>query len=908
MADDKIYCGTWKIVKCNSLAGGSETSGIEGTEFTLDEGGDVTWKVPENTEPMPFFNWETYEVFLGNPHYLRLFGTFDGHVIEFQVDQPKEDTIQLTYEGWCVLQCEKVSTNDSKHDVPFSFMCALEEGYFSDMIIKAADGKEFLVHSTILNLGNPAIQWDQQPCPLQGLPVDVLYVTLYYLYCECLPAGLQEETTKSCLQKVAHLPGFTRFGELCELFLKNAALKQQIISLVTDMHNCAGKIIDYFSGKGGTHDVALDAVNGPLSSSGGANGADGDNLAANPARLCYIVKQALRESAVAGAKLLILCDLFSRRNHELSREERHEIIKYCKSRLPVFMNQLHKLLEVIKQSFSNLSGGERLDMAHYLVPEIEEILDSLFQLIIEGRTALEEIIDLSSGSGDKPCCSTSERVKKGSVGEVLSRSLKNALHMRELMKLRNFHEKVTVGFMNLMRKKESFTDLTTMHKTRSVARNLEQLIDEVPMFLLRIEELRAAVDDKLTWKEWKYLFKLGTSKVAWVFSKVVSHRATLRRIINRINKFVSHEQFTKSLIHLGLLDASGQTQGLNSDTHFTPKSSIHNSSPLVPQTAVVESLCRPPMSRDSSLAKNSVQLLKSGKGTDVTFQIITVQDSTDTVIDYTEGHPVDQSTVEQEVECHEIKAHCVIIAAQCDWFRRALLSGMRESIDKKIVVHDSNPTLFRIFLEYLYGGHLETSQLSTEQLADLMQLSDRYEMDPLKQLSEEALKGHIDEDSALFLLSIGDQFNAKTLRNAALEFIALNKDIIKSDVFYDLPEDLQSEVEEMITWVELRNSQRSDELSCPQYLGADSPSSMSSSLLDIEELTSAINISGKEPEATSDSSSVEELPLTHDSAQLEACVAQLRDIVGESVPQEQLVRISLAADYDVNRALNFFFS
>lgn len=32
------------------------------TEFTLDESGDVTWKIPENSEPMPFFNCETYEV------------------------------------------------------------------------------------------------------------------------------------------------------------------------------------------------------------------------------------------------------------------------------------------------------------------------------------------------------------------------------------------------------------------------------------------------------------------------------------------------------------------------------------------------------------------------------------------------------------------------------------------------------------------------------------------------------------------------------------------------------------------------------------------------------------------------------------------------------------------------------
>lgn len=29
-----------------------------------------------------------------------------------------------------------------------------------------------------------------------------------------------------------------------------------------------------------------------------------------------------------------------------------------------------------------------------------------------------------------------------------------------------------------------------------------------------------------------------------------------------------------------------------------------------------------------------------------------------------------------------ISAHRVIVAARCDWFRRALLSGMREAIDR----------------------------------------------------------------------------------------------------------------------------------------------------------------------------------------------------------------------------------
>ena len=50
---------------------------------------------------------------------------------------------------------------------------------------------------------------------------------------------------------------------------------------------------------------------------------------------------------------------------------------------------------------------------------------------------------------------------------------------------------------------------------------------------------------------------------------------------------------------------------------------------------------------------------------------------------------------------------------------------MREAIDRKIVIRDTTPTLFRALLEYLYGGQLCVSSLGVEQLADLMLLADR---------------------------------------------------------------------------------------------------------------------------------------------------------------------------------------
>lgn len=51
-----------------------------------------------------------------------------------------------------------------------------------------------------------------------------------------------------------------------------------------------------------------------------------------------------------------------------------------------------------------------------------------------------------------------------------------------------------------------------------------------------------------------------------------------------------------------------------------------------------------------------------------------------------------------------------------------------------------------------------------DQLADLMLLADRYEVDSLKTACEHGLKAHIDHDSVLYFLSMGDQFNAKHLR------------------------------------------------------------------------------------------------------------------------------------------------
>lgn len=53
---------------------------------------------------------------------------------------------------------------------------------------------------------------------------------------------------------------------------------------------------------------------------------------------------------------------------------------------------------------------------------------------------------------------------------------------------------------------------------------------------------------------------------------------------------------------------------------------------------------------------------------------------------------------------------------------------------------------------------------------------------------------------------------------------------------------------------------------------------------------------------------MEDLPLSHDSARLEACIAQLRDILGDTASRGTLVQVILAADYDLRRAVNYFYA
>lgn len=95
--------------------------------------------------------------------------------------------------------------------------------------------------------------------------------------------------------------------------------------------------------------------------------------------------------------------------------------------------------------FTSMSASQRYEVATYLVPEVEVMLDTVSMLIVEVEKALQQIIEVLPAKDNTR--------SKSSIPELIGKSLRNMLHVRELTKLRRFHEHTTYSVGVLLHKK-----------------------------------------------------------------------------------------------------------------------------------------------------------------------------------------------------------------------------------------------------------------------------------------------------------------------------------------------------------------------------------------------------------------------------------------------------------------------
>jgi len=930
------FLGTWKI--CEVIHSNTDVESIPGSEFTLKKNGEVEWN-PTSDQDLPLFACDTFEVLrerdrLAVVVVLR-FGAWQGNVVEFVVERDyggglgkATKNMLLTLEGWATLQCQHVhQPQEAKQDIRYHLLSALDEEMFYDIEILSRDGDCFRAHEIVLRLGDDP-QNSVNPAHLSGLPSQMTKALLHYLYSHSLPHFLTTQTAQSLIEFSASHPEFQHCSELCRIYLKNSALKEELSGLVADMHATLDQTIVMLGGR-------LRADCGKVKNQRHRH--IGKDLMHSPARLGSAIRQTIKNVIMAFLKLAQFCQVFSTAKPGLSRDDQNSIIGYAKSRLPIFIIQLKEIAKTLKHATADLNAPLRQDIAAYFVTEIEDLMSIMSSIGLGLKDVLELIIQAATVTRDTHLAASKPAKNK------MPRTLKQLLQAKELTTMKTFHDRCGFLFSYMVQEREGFIEQPLHEKIRDIAHQIEQLIDEIPLMLLRLDEFSHTLQEKLDIETFKFIFIVGSSTVSEWLDKLKLHKRGIKPLLEQLLGLVQQDSIERCLVQLGLWDipANKEVQEQEkmqkpvevSQASFQISENSHASSAASSQTNLADfmtkksqleltsSVCQSPKSRLSKLAQAAQTLHSKQKDTDMVFEIrqdvqipmtyvLEKEDpaSSDTVATKSKtkntasnvannpklpleslGNPGDvplgEPSKHESPEPLVVPAHRVIVAARCPWFRRALMSGMKESIERKIILHDCSRAAFAIFLQFLYSAlhQLDLSNHSIDLLTELLLLADRYEVDDLKLGCEDALCGKIDEESVLCLLGFADQFQAGRLRAVCFEFVAQHPELMSPDCLEDLGPELQAELTGLAAWIRPQDRPRQDRT--------------------LEDLTTNLKLTSSDLEEAD-----LELNLTTDSSRLEACVVALRDVLGPLIEEDQLVQVALSADCDVNRALNHFFS
>jgi len=134
---------------------------------------------------------------------------------------------------------------------------------------------------------------------------------------------------------------------------------------------------------------------------------------------------------------------------------------------------------------------------------------------------------------------------------------------------------------------------------------------------------------------------------------------------------------------------------------------------------------------------------------------------------------------DERFECHK-----VFLATKSPVFKAMLTSNMKETNNNEIQIDDIEPEVMTEFLKFIYTG--KSSNLDKFAM-DLFIAADKYQINSLKEICEEALISSLEIDNCLSLLLVGDKCST-VIKKSAITFMINNKSSINLDeVLLDHP-------------------------------------------------------------------------------------------------------------------------
>lgn len=111
----------------------------------------------------------------------------------------------------------------------------------------------------------------------------------------------------------------------------------------------------------------------------------------------------------------------------------------------------------------------------------------------------------------------------------------------------------------------------------------------------------------------------------------------------------------------------------------------------------------------------------------------------------------------------------------------------KESQENSVRIEDIDAQVFKEILEFMLTDRFDYSVLSNINLKDILAVADKYMLQRLKALCEEALYEALTVENSVEHLLLADLHHGNQLKNATMDFIILNmSDVIKTDSYMSM--------------------------------------------------------------------------------------------------------------------------
>ncbi|XP_014235422.1 speckle-type POZ protein-like [Trichogramma pretiosum] len=131
------------------------------------------------------------------------------------------------------------------------------------------------------------------------------------------------------------------------------------------------------------------------------------------------------------------------------------------------------------------------------------------------------------------------------------------------------------------------------------------------------------------------------------------------------------------------------------------------------------------------------------------------------------------SDVKLIVEEKEIPAHKFVLAAVSPVFR-----DMMENTENSVNITDITKDILTEMLRYIYTG--EIAAIKTDEIIELLAVSDKYQIDSLKFKCGKILSANLSSENAVDILIAAHKYKVKHLEDEVIKFVAVHTELLSN--------------------------------------------------------------------------------------------------------------------------------